>query len=321
MTGADDLPPAGNGSALRHAVDVEGIAMSALLAEAPRPRAVVVALHGGAVTSRYFDAPNQPRLSLLRTGAALGFTVLALDRPGYGSSAPYAAGMASVQRRVDLAYAAVDRLLEGRPRGAGVFVLGHSQGCVLAIQMAGDQRRADLLGLEIAGIGRHHHPRAAAVLQTRMRDRLGRARAGSGTAMRDMIWGPDHLYPAGAAAGMYSPTPGYEGDEVRRWPREFPALAARVRVPVHCSLGDHERVWRSGPAALADIAALFTASPRVAVDEQAGGGHNLSLGLCALAYHLKVLSFAEECVLALQNALVNGDERAGAAAPIELAGG
>jgi hypothetical protein len=33
---------------LRHVVEVEGIAMSALLAEAPRPRAVVVALHGGA---------------------------------------------------------------------------------------------------------------------------------------------------------------------------------------------------------------------------------------------------------------------------------
>ena len=108
---------------------------------------------------------------------------------------------------------------------------------------------------------------------------------------------------------------------MRRWPREFPSLAARVRIPVHYSLGDHERVWRSGPTALADIAALFTASPRVAVDEQAGSGHNLSLGLCALAYHLKVLSFAEECVLARQNGLVTGDARADAAATIELAGG
>jgi pimeloyl-ACP methyl ester carboxylesterase len=103
-----------------HIVDVEGIPMSALLAEAPRPRAVIVALHGGAATSGYFDAPDQPRLSLLRTGAALEFTVLALDRPGYGTSAPHADGMASAQRRVDLAYSAVERLLEARPRGAGV---------------------------------------------------------------------------------------------------------------------------------------------------------------------------------------------------------
>jgi pimeloyl-ACP methyl ester carboxylesterase len=308
-----------------HIVDVEGIPMSALLAEAPRPRAVIVALHGGAATSGYFDAPDQPRLSLLRTGAALEFTVLALDRPGYGTSAPHADGMASAQRRVDLAYSAVERLLEARPRGAGVFVLGHSMGCVLALQMAGDERGADLLGLEIAGIGRHHHPRAAAVLETRLLDPLRRTRAGrqeSGTSMRDVIWGPDRLYPAGVTVGIHSPVPGYEGDEVRRWPRDLPALAARVRIPVRYSLGDHEMVWRSGPAALADIAALFTGSPRVAVDEQAGGGHNLSVGLSAMAYHLKVLSFVEECVLARENAdSMSGDTRAGTAAPIELAGG
>jgi hypothetical protein len=260
MAGADDLAPAGNGSAWPHVVDVEGVPMSALLAEAPEPRAVIVALHG-----------------------------------------------------------------EARPQGAGVFVLGHSMGCVLALQMAGDERGADLLGLEIAGIGRHHHPRAAAVLEARMLDPLWRAgagREGSVTSMRDVIWGPDHLYPAGATADIHSPVPGYEGDEVRRWPRDLPALAARVRIPVHYSLADHERVWRPGPAALADIAGLFTASPRVVTEEQAGAGHNLSLGLAAMAYHLKVLSFAEECVLARENAdWVSGDEQAGAAAPIELAGG
>jgi hypothetical protein len=67
---------------------------------------------------------------------------------------------------------------------------------------------------------------------------------------------------------------------------------------------------------------LFTASPRVVTEEQADGGHNLSLGLSALAYHLKVLSFAEECVLARENAdAMSGDEKAAAAAPAELAGG
>jgi hypothetical protein len=66
---------------------------------------------------------------------------------------------------------------------------------------------------------------------------------------------------------------------------------------VHYTLGDHERVWRGGPAGLASIAGLFTASPRVVTDEQASAGHNLSLGLSAIAYHLKVLSFAEECIV------------------------
>jgi pimeloyl-ACP methyl ester carboxylesterase len=259
----------------------------------------------------------------VRTGAALGFTVIALDRPGYGSSAPYPDAMTSAHNRVDLAYAAVGQLLQDHPRGAGVFLLGHSMGCVLAVQMAADERGASLLGLEIAGIGRQYQPTAAAALGLRMRDRKtgGTERAGTALSIPDMVWGPRHLYPPDAASGLYSSSPGYERDEVRRWPGDFPGLAAQVPIPVHYSLGDHERVWRSGPAALADIAALFTASPRVVAEEQTGASHNMSVGLSAMAYHLKMLSFAEECVLARENAMNRHGQNGGAAAPIKLAGG
>jgi pimeloyl-ACP methyl ester carboxylesterase len=299
----------------RHVVDANGIPVSALLCEAVAPRAVIVALHGGAARAAYFDAPGQPRLSLLRTGAALGFTVIALDRPGYGSSAGHARELAPAARRAGVTAAAVDRLLAGRPRGAGVFLLGHSMGCALALQLAAGERGTDLLGLEIAGTGRHLAPRAAAILGTRMT----RGQAG-GTAVRDLIWGPDHLYPAGAAAGLYSPSPGYERAEVQGWPQAFPRLAARVRIPVRCTIAEHEQVWQSGPAALADIAGLFAASPRVVAGEQPGAGHNLSRGLAAAAYHLKVLSFAEECVLAREHSNVIAIGTAGAA-PAGLAGG
>ena len=283
-------------------VDIGGIPMSARIREAPRPRAVIVALHGGATDSGYFDAPDQPRLSLLATGAALGFTVIALDRPGYGTSAVHADRMASGAQRVDLAYAAVDRLLETRPRGAGVFLMAHSMGCVLAVEMAADERGADLLGLEIAGIGREYQPHAAVALEARRRNGPGHRTAGM--TMRDIVWGPGHLYPEGAvgAPGLSASASPHESDDSDRWASDFPELAARVRVPVHYSLGDHEAVWRSGPPALAEVSELFTASARVAVDEQACGGHNLSLSRSAMAYHLKVLSFAEECVLARENA-------------------
>ena len=102
----------------RQVTDIEGIPMSALLAEARRPRAVIVALHGGAATSAYFDAPNHPRLSFLRTGAALGFTVIALDRPGYGSSATHASELGSVARRS----------ISPTPPWAGSFAVGMRAG-------------------------------------------------------------------------------------------------------------------------------------------------------------------------------------------------
>jgi hypothetical protein len=75
-----------------------------------------------------------------------------------------------------------------------------------------------------------------------------------------------------------------------------------VAVPVHYALGEHERVWRNDADAVGAVAAMFARAPRVVVDEQADGGHNLSVGRTAAAYHLKVLSFAEECAVRREHA-------------------
>lgn len=288
-------------------VNVAGVPMSALVAAVGQPRAVVVALHGGAVTSAYWDSRVADGLSLLSAGAALGFTVIALDRPGYGASAGSvraagsagAAGrIATASDRVDLAYGAIDALLAGRSRGAGVFLLGHSMGCVLAVQMAADPRGAGLLGLEIAGIGVRPHPGARSFMRALTEGSPGVDDGAGRGNLRDLLWTPAQLYPDEAEAALeLSASPRYEGGDVRALSDAFPSLAARVRIPVRYTLGDHERVWSNGPTALAGIAALFSGSPRVVTAEQSAAGHNLSLGRSALAYHLSVLAFAEECAL------------------------
>lgn len=196
----------------------------------------------------------------------------------------------------------MDRLLAGRSRGAGVFLMAHSIGAELAVRMAADERAAELLGVELAGTGRHHHATAAEIMDRWRNDpSVPRKTAG----LHGLLWRPAHLYPAEIAGGgpIAARGPDYEAGVVDRWaPLDFPRLAAEVRIPVHFSLGEHEMVWQSGPAALADVAAMFTAAPRVVVCEQAGAGHNLSIGLTATAYHLKVLSFVEECVVGRGNA-------------------
>lgn len=283
-------------------VGAGGVPMSALVAEAPQPRAVVVALHGGGTTSAYFDCPGHPSLSLLQMGAALGFTVIALDRPGYGASAPYPEAMVRPEQRVDLAYAAVDRILGEQPRGAGLFVVAHSNGCELAVRMAADERGGNLLGIEMAGTGRHYCEPVKEILKAASLDHRP-------PGLRELLWHPMHLYPAEVLTGITNASAGapYEETMVNDWPRQdFPALAARVRVPVQFSYAEHEKVWQSDPAALAEIAAMFSASPRFVVNEQLGAGHNLSLGHAAAAYHLKVFSFAEECVLARENPTATG---------------
>ena len=288
---------------------VDGVPMSGLIAEAAEPRAVVVAFHGGASTAAYFDCPGHPRLSLLRAGASLGYTMVALDRPGYGASAPYPDAMQQPEQRVALAYGAVEKILGPNPRGAGLFLLAHSAGCELAVRMAVDESTedADLLGLELAGTGLQYAEAAAGILKTATATQRP-------TGLRELLWQPAHLYPAEVLSGITNSATGalYEAAIVKDWSRQdFPALAAHVRVPVQFSVAEHERVWRSDQQALADIAAMFTAAPRFVLNEQVGAGHNLSLSVNAAAYHLKVLSFVEECVTARERVSAEAELEAG----------
>jgi pimeloyl-ACP methyl ester carboxylesterase len=254
---------------------VDGVPMSGLIAEATEPRSVVVALHGGASTAAYFDCPGHPRLSLLRAGALLGYTVIALDRPGYGASAPYPDAMQRPEQRVALAYGAVDKILGATPRGAGLFLLAHSAGCELAVRMAADERAGDvqLIGVELAGTGLQYDDAAQEILKTATPTQRP-------TGLRELLWQPEHLYPAEVLNGITNSSTGapYEAAMVSDW------------------------VWKSDRDALAEIAALFTASPRFVINEQVGAGHNMSLSVSAAAYHMKVLSFVEDCVVARDSA-------------------
>jgi pimeloyl-ACP methyl ester carboxylesterase len=278
---------------------VDGVPMSGLAALAEDPKAVVVAFHGGASTAAYFDCPGHPDLSLLRAGAAQGYTMVALDRPGYGASAPYPDAMARPDQRVALTYGAIDKMLGSNPRGAGLVLLGHSAGCELAVRLAADQRAddAEVIGLELAGTGVEYHPETAEILKTATATQRP-------TGLRDILWQPADLYPADVLSGMTNSSGGaqYEIEMTKSWPRQdFPALAARVSVPVQFTVAEHERVWRSDSQTLAQIGAMFTASPRFTINEQAGTGHNLSLSLSAAAYHARVLSFVGECAAAQQD--------------------
>lgn len=274
------------------AVVVDGVPMSGLLAAVESPRAVVLALHGGATTAAYFDCPGHPELSLLRSAPRHGFTVLALDRPGFGSSALYNDEFDSTPRRVDMVFAAVDKMLGGCDRGAGTFVLAHSNGSELALRLAADERGAGLLGVEISGTGLRYQEVAASVLAGASRDNIP-------AGLRELLWEPAELYPAGIAGSVRIKggpvSPGYESALVHNWRRDLPELAAGVRIPVRYTLGEHERVWCTGAAAMSEIAGLFTAAPAVQTYEQADAGHNLSLGHSAPRYHRSVLDFVEAC--------------------------
>ncbi len=263
--------------------------MSGIVAQVHAPRAVIVAVHGGATTSVYFDCPGNPGLSLLRTAAAQGFTAIALDRPGYGTSAVHAAVFDDAGRRVEAALGAVEAMLGTGSRGAGLFLLGHSAGCELALRMA--IGASDTLGVELAGTGLRYSDKAKSIIS-------GATTTSRPAGLRDLLWQPTEFYPEDVLTGALSaPGVAYESEVTTNWARrDFPEIAAQVRVPVQFSVADHESVWESSPEALSSITALFTGAQRVRLNRMAGSGHNLSVGRSAGEYHSRVLSFIEECI-------------------------
>ncbi|MDG4763535.1 alpha/beta fold hydrolase [Solwaraspora sp. WMMD406] len=269
-------------------LDLAGLPLSGLLAEPENKpvRAAVVALHGVGMNAGYFDAQSSPDLSLLRLGPSLGYTVLSLDRPGYGRSAKQ---LPQGQRLVDQ-IAAVGQALEAFSSrfaiGTGVLLLAHSFGGKVAIGAAASDATGILAGLDLSGIGH----------------RQEMARCGGAAEQRggwECNWGPLRLYPSSTfcpAGAPVEPTPPLDIVDASRWPAHFDELAPDVRVPVRLTFAEHESWWRHDPDTVAELIAVFRAAPRVAVEHLRDAGHNISLGWAARSYHLRALAFLEECL-------------------------
>ncbi|GGZ16354.1 thioesterase [Streptomyces inusitatus] len=262
--------------------------LSALLAEPPGPpRATVLAVHGGGMNAHYFDGRAHPTLSLLTLGAELGYTVLAVDRPGYGASAAALPEGLTLDGQADALRSALDDFAARRPLGAGLFVLAHSYGGKVALTAAARGLHPALLGLDISGCGHRYAAKPAST---------GTATGFGGG--RGLNWGPLGLYPPDTfrlAATAVADVPVCEGAEAARWEERFPAVAAGVRVPVRLTFAEHEGWWRHDPEAISELTGLL-AAPRLLVDRQPGAGHNISLGWAARAYHLRAFGFLEECL-------------------------
>jgi len=277
------------------------VELSGLLAEPETPpRALVLALHGGGMTAAYFHGRAHPDLSLLRLGHRLGFTVLALDRPGYGRSGAFLPRGQMLGEQADTVYGALDDFAARHATGAGVFVVGHSYGLKLALFLAAHPRGKELLGLDGSGSAYRYQPALDPGAAETELTADGSVTSYASRSPRELFWGSESLYPPGTFTRGMRPiaaVPEIESDESARWPDLLPGVAAEVRVPFQFSVAEHEQWWQVTDADLAEYQALFTAAPHMVVRRQPAAGHNISLGWAARSYHLNALAFAEQCLL------------------------
>jgi pimeloyl-ACP methyl ester carboxylesterase len=119
---------------------------------ADAPRATIVALHGGGYSAGYWDHPLDPASSLLTLGPALGYRVVAIDRPGYGASHGLVGDSVRADRQAEIVFDLIDTLRAGGDTGAAVFLIGHSMGAVLALHMAASARAGAIAAVDISGL-------------------------------------------------------------------------------------------------------------------------------------------------------------------------
>jgi pimeloyl-ACP methyl ester carboxylesterase len=258
-------------------------------------------LHGAWFTGRYFEVPALPAGSLTDTAIAAGFDVLALDRPGYGSSSPVPAADSAFERQAELIATAAAQA--ARQLGAnGVVVIGHSIGGMIGVDIAAGDYGLDLRGLIVTGVGCtladggrqahefaklaavHTEPTLALPVSTQDQFLLSQGTAPAAELLK-------------AARASYAPGVTAELSEPPRWLARLPENAPRVRVPIHYAVGEFDNLWEGTPRTVAEFAALFTGSPNVETILARGTGHSIDhhpLGHCL---HLRQLAFAMEGAL------------------------
>ncbi|WP_079189115.1 alpha/beta hydrolase [Streptomyces kebangsaanensis] len=289
LPGPPNAAPVSGDEHAVHEITLEagGITLSGLLAQPKsRPRALLVALHGGGMRAGYFHGRADPATSLLSLAASCGYAALALDRPGYGRSAAQLPEGMGLAEQAECLLAAVTTYRLSRSCDAGVLLVGHSLGGKAALCTAARWTEGGLLGVDVSGIGDRW---AVSPQELTM---------GDGRHPHRMHWGPLALYPPGTfqlAGALVTSVPEREAREISRWPDVYPRVARDVRVPVRFTFAEHERWWRSDPRTVKVMMARLN-SPLTRTEHLADAGHNISLGRTARTYHLRVLVFLEECL-------------------------
>ncbi len=274
---------------------VAGRLHSALRAVPGAP--LIVTLHGGLFTGRYFEVAGSEAGAFVDIANRNGFSVLVIDRPGYGDSGQppddYDYAFGEQARVLD---AALDNLLS-RCDNPPVVLVAHSVGGMIAFEIAARQPSWSLIGLSATGMGARI-PRGGAAEQ------LG-ALPMSGVVdvpmvERENLWyGPQHTYtPSGLAAARtsYAPAPMIELTTAPKWAASrLDSVAPAITVPIYHALAEFDALWDGSPQARQLFLSKFTPQQRVHSEIIEGVGHCIDHHLIGAAIHYKQLAFAHEC--------------------------
>ncbi len=226
-------------------------------------------IHGGGCNGRYFDLKGS---SLAKAAHGRGFTTLLLNRPGYGGNRALP-GPFPIMETAPLIREFIERCRsEHAPNSIGAALIGHSIGGAIALTIAAERGDWPMRSVAVSGIGDQSPPHFRSLSGAEGETIEPPSELGDALFFdpeRSLKWQPLASLRAAAEPWLVS-----ELNEVLdRWPFEWREVAARIDIPVHFRLAEHERVWIGGPAVVQRMAAAFERSPRVDAAILPGGGH------------------------------------------------
>ncbi|MGW0580702.1 alpha/beta hydrolase [Streptomyces sp. NPDC002920] len=254
---------------------------------------LLICIPGGGYNASYFDVAGY---SLVDVARREGFPVVSLDRPGHGGSTALK-GEISFRRNAEVLQEAIAELWHRHLSNApGIVLVGHSIGGAIALHLAAGDRTWPLLGVSVTGI-HHESQRSNEALKSQPPTTLLEF---SREHLLRFMYGPEDTYDPGVldiAKHAESPVPIAELVEVAGdWCVDFAGVAARVEVPVHYGLAEHEGFWHSSDESVAAFGNAFTAAPSVTARRILGGGHNIDHHYVGAAFHKEQLDFAKALV-------------------------
>jgi pimeloyl-ACP methyl ester carboxylesterase len=259
-------------------------------------RPLIIAIHGGTYSSKYFDIEGY---SLLDRANAQHLPIFAIDRPGYGKSADYASASPNIAHNAEILESAIHEIWRNNSHQArGVVLIGHSIGGAICIALAARQPTWPLLGIAASGVGLDPVPESKSKWneippsQTLVSIPM--------EAMNGFFFGPEGTYdPAVMPQASYAagaPAPRSELIDISLgWPKIVTKLAAKVTVPVHYRQPEFEKLWPVNDALIRQFADAFTNSPEVDAAMLEGAGHCIDFHRVGEQFQLQQLAFAKRC--------------------------
>lgn len=257
-----------------------------------RPRGLVLVLHGGTYDSGYY---NTGAGSLLDVGAALGLCVIAIDRPGYGTSTPTSSDSQTFAAQAQLLAMAAHQIdLEFNPEN-GTVLIGHSIGGMIALHVAA-LGIPQLKGLEVSGIGARWRPGMLEMWSSFISDQATITVPPEPHA--NVMFGPPGTFTdeqRALDATLIRAMPMSELVDVLHWTDVFPDIASKISVPVRLVFPEHDNIWEVSDDARAQAGSYFIKSPSAEVQSFAETGHSIELHKNGPIYTLDQLNYVLQC--------------------------